>query len=236
MAFLVISFSEACGKSSAQGFLEFLWASAWMRISISAPCRLQLCCYTLWSELEVTSCSFYSRHSVNIMPPVVYLWDFLISLLNNKDKPWSIFCLFRLSYAKLFGEMCGVWFFSFFPFTLGTVSFALLDPSHVCDPVLWTDLQMMCSENAFCVCNVEMSVTAQIMSAVHGIIILYCRDSRTNRCEYTHYFIFPALFPVFLVNPVVLCMQRIEILWVSTCVLAIVIFPLDWSLLFPFGV
>ena len=145
-------------------FLECLWATAWMRISSPLPCRLQLCCYITWRELEVTSWSFYSRHSVNIMPLDVYLWDFLISLLNNKDKPWPIYCLCSLSCAELIGEMCWSLSYSFLPFALGTVSLAYLDPRHVCDPVLWMGLQLMSSENAFCACNAEMSRSSAVTS------------------------------------------------------------------------
>lgn len=66
--------------------------------------------------------------------------------------------------CELTGEVLWNLICSFLPFALGTACFACLDPSHVCDPVLWMGLQLMCSENAFCACNVEMSRSSAVTS------------------------------------------------------------------------
>lgn len=64
------------------------------------------------------------------------------------------------------------------------------------------------------------------MSAAYGII-LYWVDSPINLSEYTEYLCFPAHVPLF-VSQGVWNRQKIEKLWVSTSLLVLDVFPLEF--------
>lgn len=172
MAFLVTSFSKAYRRSSARRLPRVSLGNCVDEDKQSSPLQTALLLLYHMKRSRGDLLEFL-LHSVNIMSLDVSLWDFLISLLNNKDKPRPTYRLCSLSCGELTGEMHWSLICSFLPFALGTVCLAHLDPSHVYDPALWMGLQWMCSENAFCACSVQMSrssaVTSQCKSWVQHV-------------------------------------------------------------------